>query len=105
MLGLTYIWQAHYSPTGEEVKHIMGITRNGARTFLNILQKACRLSHLPGFTNGIIRILGASDGATFMALWEPLCALVDQLVALDDHFNRIDATSPSETGGEDNPPL
>lgn len=79
----------------------MGTQRNGARTMLDIISKACALSHLPGFTNGIIRILGPADGATFMALWEPLCILVDQLRALDDHFNRVDATTPSPSGGED----
>lgn len=83
----------------------MGAQRNGARTMLDIIQKACRLSHLPGFTNGITRILGPSDGATFMALWVPLCALADQLIALDDHFNRVDATTPSPSGGEDVIPL
>ena len=81
----------------------MGSTRNGARTMLNIIQKACRLSHLPGFRNGILTILGPEDGATFLGLWDPMCALVDQLISLDDFFNKRDATEPDETGSEDGP--
>jgi len=81
----------------------MGVTRNGARTMLNLIQKCCRLSHLPGFRNGIINILGSTDGTTFLSLWDPMCALVDQLVALDDYFNKRDATLPDAEGSEDGP--
>jgi hypothetical protein len=32
-----------------------------------------------------------------------MCALVDQLVALDDYFNKRDATLPDAEGSEDGP--
>ena len=82
----------------------MGASRNGARTLLDLLAKCCKLSRLPGFQIGIGRILGADEAIAFFAVWNPLCAFVDVLLATDDHFNRVDATDPSETGGEDNPP-
>lgn len=77
----------------------MGSTRNGARTFLFVVQRACKLSHLPGFRNGLTTIMGPEDSATLFALWTPLCAAVELIVAGDDWFNRKDNTSPSE-GGE-----
>ena len=83
----------------------MGATRNGARTLLELLQKCCKLSRLPGFAIGIGHILGEDSAISFLAVWEPLCAFVDGLLAADDHFNRVDNTGPSETGGEDNPPI
>jgi hypothetical protein len=79
----------------------MGIARNGARTFLSILAKACKLSHLPGFRAGLTGILGAEDATAFFTVWLPLCQFVDLLIGLDDWYNKKDATSPSDTGGED----
>jgi hypothetical protein len=81
----------------------VGITRNGARSFLNVIQKACKLSRLPGFHNGIIRILGPEDGASILAGWEPFCAVVDALIAADDFFNKRDATFPDSPDSEDSP--
>ena len=67
----------------------MGDIRNGARTFLNLLQKCCKLSHLPGFRLGVSRILGAGSDS-FFVVWDPLCAVVDTLVAADNWFNQVD---------------
>lgn len=79
----------------------MGITRNGARTYLNVIQKACQLSRLPGFLNGLRAILGTDNANQLIVLWEPLCTFVDTLIALDDWYNKKDATTPSESGSED----
>jgi hypothetical protein len=81
----------------------MGITRNGARTFLFVVQKACRLSHLPGFRNGLTTILGGDSAADLYALWTPFCVLLESIIALDDWFNRRDATQPDTEGSEDAP--
>lgn len=83
----------------------MGTTRNGARTFLDLMAKACRMSHLPGFRTALEQILGTDAYVVFLAAWEPLCVLVDGLIASDDWFNQKDRSSPSEPGGEDIPPL
>jgi len=71
----------------------MGSIRNGARTFLNLMAKACRLSHLPGFSGGIGAILGAEVAGDFFALWNPLCAFVDTLIAADNWYNQKDYTA------------
>lgn len=78
----------------------MGANRNGARTVLNILQRACRLSRLPGFRTGLNNILGAETATLFIAVWEPLCSFVDVIVGLDDFFNQKD-TSETDGAGED----
>jgi hypothetical protein len=79
----------------------MGLTRNGARSFLNLAKKMCDLSHIPGFRAGINRILGTDDALALLAVWDPFCAVVDLLISADDWYNKRDATTPSETGGED----
>lgn len=79
----------------------MGVSRNGARTFLEVMKKACQLSHLPGFRSGMNNILGADAGSAFFAVWEPLCAFVDILISTDDWYNKKDNTVPNEVGGED----
>ncbi len=68
----------------------MGAIRNGARTFLNILNKACKLSHFPGFRPAVIRILGSDNASTLFGLWDPLCLFVEELVAADNWYNQID---------------
>lgn len=78
----------------------MGSFRNGARTGLALLQKVCRLSHLPGFRTGVTTILGSENSTTFFTLWDPLCAFIDTLVAADDFFNRIDYVN-DDGAGED----
>jgi len=82
----------------------MGNIRSGARTFLNILAKACRLSRINGFRKGVEGILGADNAATLFTVWDPLCAVVDLLIGADDWYNQIDYAQ--ETGGsEDIPPV
>lgn len=68
----------------------MGDIRNGARSVLNLLNKACKLSHIPGFRKGLTAILGADLVADFYVVWTPLCAFVETLVAADNWFNQID---------------
>lgn len=68
----------------------MGNIRNGSRSVLNLVWKACKLSRTPGFRTGITTILGATDGAEFLASWDALCAVVDVLVGVDNFFNQID---------------
>jgi len=81
----------------------MGVKVNGARTFLEIMAKACRLSHLPGFALGINRILGPDAATDMLAVWGPTCTLVESLIASDDYFNKRDATLPDSSGSEDGP--
>lgn len=78
----------------------MGSIRNGARTFLNLMAKACRLSKLPGFRAGLNSILGDTKGDQFFALWDPLCAFIDVLVGLDNWYNQIDYRE-EQAGDED----
>lgn len=78
----------------------MGSIRNGARTWLNILAKACRLSHMPGFVTGVRTILGVDNANTLYALWTPLCSFVEVLIASDNFFNQIDYNE-EEAGSED----
>jgi len=68
----------------------MGTTRNGARSVLNLIAKACKLSRLPGFRTGVTNILGAADGASFLAAWDTLCGVVDVLIGVDNYFNQLD---------------
>jgi hypothetical protein len=80
----------------------MGIKVNGARTWLNVLRYACRLSRLPGFLTGLNAILGSDRAASWVAAWEPLCLLVDAMVAADDYFNQRDTVN-DDGPGEDAP--
>ena len=68
----------------------MGITRNGARTFLDVMAKACKLSHMPGFVTGLRTILGQEAADNVYALWSPLCSLIEVLIASDNYFNQVD---------------
>jgi hypothetical protein len=81
----------------------MGKTRNGARTFLFLLQQACKMSHLAGFRNGLTTILGPDAASDLYGFWTPLCEFVESIIALDDYFNRRDATLPDTDGSEDGP--
>lgn len=78
----------------------MGLHRNGARKFLEILAKACKLSHMPGFRTAINTILGSDVAANFYILWTPLCSLVEALVAADNWYNQRD-TDDTDGAGED----
>jgi hypothetical protein len=80
----------------------MGFNRNGARTFLDVIAKACQLSRLPGFQGGVRRILGNSEAETLFAVWEPFCAVVDILIATDNWYNKRDHSDEAPDGdGED----
>lgn len=80
----------------------MGDIRNGARTFLNLLAKACKLSKLPGFRKGMATILGDDVAASFFDLWDPTCSFVDALIGLDNWYNQRD-TLNDDGPGEDAP--
>ena len=82
----------------------MGDFRNGARTTLNLLGKICRLSRLPGFRAGIGHILGATVAADFFIVFDPLCSLVDTLIAADNWYNQFDY-HPDASGNEDQVPV
>ena len=86
-----------------EQEEAMGVLRNGARTFLNVMQKACQLSRIPGFAVGIRQILGTTNGNQVLALWEPLCAFIDTLVAADNYFNQVDRQDDDSTGEDVTP--
>ena len=81
----------------------MGTTRNGARTFLELIAKMCQLSHLPGFRQGLRTILGPEAGDELFGFWNPLCLYVESLLALDDHWNKKDASLPDIDDSEDSP--
>lgn len=68
----------------------MGTQRNGARSALNLIAKACKLSRMSGFRTGITGILGPTEAADFFAVWDPFCAVVDILIGTDNFFNQID---------------
>lgn len=78
----------------------MGVTRNGARTFLDVIAKACRLSHLPGFRLGLNQILGVEAANSLFAVWTPLCEAVDVLIAADNWYNKFDRAN-DDGAGED----
>lgn len=75
----------------------MGTQRNGARTLLELIAKACKLSRLPGFRSGMAAILGNDVATEFLGFWDPLCLYVDSLIALDNYFNKKDATDEGES--------
>jgi len=81
----------------------MAKTRTGARTFLFLLQKCCRLSHIAGFRQGLTQILGPDAANDFYTLWTPACNMLESIIALDDYFNKRDATLPDTDGSEDAP--
>lgn len=78
----------------------MGITRNGARSFLDLVLKCCKLSHLPGFRSGLAKILGTGNSAAILGAWDPFCLIVEGIVAGDDYFNRKDHID-TDSSGED----
>lgn len=82
----------------------MGFLRNGARMYLDIINKACKLSHLPGFRLGLINIMGTETATSLLALWDPFCALVDVLVASDNYYNQKDYQNDDGTGEDTTPP-
>lgn len=82
----------------------MGERRNGARTFLDIMWHACRLSRIPGFRAGLHKILGDAAAEQIWTAWQDVCTLVDELVAFDNFYNEKDHTN-DDGEGEDAAPL
>jgi len=82
---------------------ILGKTRNGARTFLTIMQHCCKLSHMAGFRTGLTNILGPDAAADLYGVWTPACTMLESIIALDDYYNKRDATAPDSDGSEDGP--
>ena len=79
--------------------------RTGARTVLNLIMKMNRLCQTPGFTTGVVTILGSNDQVfIFLAAIEALCASFRILATIDGNFNRKDAETPSGADSEDIPP-
>lgn len=76
----------------------MGQIRNGARTFLELTAKICKLSRLPGFRVGMRQILGAETADPILAAFDPFCALVDAAIATDNYFNQVDRQNDDGTG-------
>jgi hypothetical protein len=59
---------------------------------------------MPGFRAGLNGILGPTDAAALMTVFEPFCLAVDALIAADNFYNQIDNEADS-TGDEDGAPL
>lgn len=78
----------------------MGLQRNGARSVLNLLKKACELTHLVGFRQGVIRILGPEGATDFFSAWDVACPIIEAIVSADNYYNKIDKTA-ERTGDED----
>jgi hypothetical protein len=74
--------------------------RTGARSVLNLLKLACRLTHTTGFRTGIIRILGPESATDFFSVWDAACPIIEAIVTADNYYNKIDKT-PERTGDED----
>lgn len=78
----------------------MAKIRTGARSSLNDIAHACKMSRIAGWRSAIIAILGPEDSTTFLAVWDPFCAVVDLLIGLDNFYNQIDYL-PEVSGSED----
>lgn len=76
----------------------MGLIRNGARTWLNLIAKACKFTHMRGFRAALDQILGPETAATVMGLWTPFCAAVEALISADNWYNQIDALNDDGEG-------
>lgn len=79
--------------------------RTGARTFLFILAKSCKLSHTPGFRIGLNQILGVEVVTNFYTVWSPLCEFVDLLVEGDNWYNQRDYKEDDGPGEDQLPPV
>lgn len=82
----------------------MGLKVNGARSVLNLLRKACKLTHKVGFRQAIINILGPETATDFFAIWDVACPIIEAIVSADNYFNKIDKVA-EHTGDEDLTPL
>ena len=73
----------------------MGTRRNGSSTWVTMLLIACRVSHLPGFKQGLVAMMGQENADTVYALWTPICDWLEEYRATDDKPFQKDYT-----GGE-----
>lgn len=78
----------------------MGLKVNGARSVLNLLRKACQLTHRAGFRQGIINILGSEVATDFFSAWDVACPIIEAIVSADNYFNKVDKRA-EHTGDED----
>lgn len=78
----------------------MGEIRNGARSFLNLASKMCKLSRLPGFRAGLNQIVGPDAALALFNTWDPFCIVVDGLIGLDNWYNKQDHAK-DDASGED----
>lgn len=76
----------------------MGRVRTGAPTWAQYIRKACKLSHMPGFTAAATLLLG-SDATDVLAAWHSFCLLFEAFLGKDDWPLEIDHTLPF--GGAD----
>ena len=81
----------------------MGRIRNGARSFLNAMATACKLSKIPGFRGGVATILGPEQATAFFLLWDPVCSFVDVAIGADNWFNQIDTVNDDGSGEDFDP--
>lgn len=58
---------------------------------------------MAGFRTGLTQILGPDAANDFYSLWTPACNMLESIIALDDYFNKRDATLPDTDGSEDQP--
>lgn len=75
----------------------MAKSRTGAPTWALILQKACKLSHTPGFNAAATLLLG-EDASTILAAWTTFCTLFEAFVSQDDWPFQTDFTAPFGPG-------
>ena len=74
----------------------MGARRNGSSTFIRVLLIACRVSHFPGFVNGLTAMVGATSAEQIYDLWNPLCVYLEGYMGTDDHPFKKDFTTGTE---------
>lgn len=58
---------------------------------------------MAGFRTGLTQILGPDPANDFYTLWTPACNMLESIIALDDWFNKRDATLPDTDLSEDGP--
>ncbi len=74
--------------------------RTGARSFLHLLKKVCKLFRHPGFQLGLVAILGPVKADDLQSLFLPVCSFIETQMSFDPGFNAIDVI-PEATGDED----
>jgi len=75
----------------------MARQRTGAPSWAQFIRKACKMSHMPGFTAAATILLG-SDAADVLAAWNTFCVLFETFLGKDDWPLEVDFTSPFKGG-------